>query len=103
LCTLLAKNVAHQEERIPIPIGYGYTISNTPIYSEDVRTIMDWEQPVGVISDTIELQELIANIRGGWIREEGLLLQIHTKHSKEPHFHFSRLKREDTSVELIPD
>jgi hypothetical protein len=32
---------------------------------------MGWEQPVGLISDAIDLQELIATIRGGWLIKDG--------------------------------
>jgi hypothetical protein len=32
---------------------------------------MDWEQSVGLISDAIELPELIATIWGVWLIEDG--------------------------------
>ena len=66
-----SKNVAHQEERLPIPVRSGDTISITLLHSEDVRSLIDCEQSVGLISDAIELPELIATIRGVWIIEDG--------------------------------
>jgi hypothetical protein len=61
------KNVAHQEERLPIPVSSGDTISITLLHSEDVRAIMNCKQPFCLISDAIELPELIATIRGVWL------------------------------------
>jgi hypothetical protein len=54
-----------------MPVWFEDTISITFLHSEDVQAIMDWEQPVGLISDAIELRELIATIRGVWLIEDG--------------------------------
>jgi hypothetical protein len=61
------KNLKHEEELLPMPVRSGDTISTTLLYFEDVRGIMDCEQPVGLNSDAIELRGLITTINGVWL------------------------------------
>jgi hypothetical protein len=98
-----SKNVAHQEKRLPIPVRSGDTISITLLHSEDVRSLMDCEQSVGLISDAIELPELIATIRGVWIIEDGHPVTDPYEAQQEASFsYFGMLQNGDTVVELIP-
>jgi hypothetical protein len=80
-----SKNVAHQDERLRIPVRSGDTISITLLHSEDVRSLMVCEQSVGLISDAIKPPELFATIRGVWIIKDGHPIHIHMTHSKKSH------------------
>jgi hypothetical protein len=82
-----------------MPVRSGDTISITLLHSEDVRALMDCEQSVGLISDTIELPELIATIRGVWIIKDGHPFTDPYDAQQEASFlYFGMLQNGDTVV-----
>jgi hypothetical protein len=97
------KNIAQQEDRLPLPVMTGDTVSITLLHSEDVRAVMGCGQAVILNHDANELRGLIETIRGVWIIEDGHpVTDPYDAEQKASFSFFSMPKNGDTIAELIP-
>jgi hypothetical protein len=96
------KNLAQQEDRLPVPVRSEDTVSTTILHSEEAWEVMGCGQPVGLNSDANELRGLVATIGGVWITEDGhLVTDLYDAQQEASFSFFSMLKNGDTVAELI--